>query len=349
MRRCGKRPPGQPKCASKPARVMRLAAVVAATSVAAGFGLFTRPGGDIPPARAADGARVVSIDVGGVPTSLVETSGAVWVATGLGGIVRIDPFTNEPIGRIQPGGSVSMLARGYAALWAIDVFRGRLLRIDPRAGRVTRAIDVDALPSGLAIGHGLVWVESQLASSVAGIDPRTGQVRKLALFARGELWPGGLAVSRDGVWVVTAGGNEVSLFDPVTMTFRRRLHVSGARTLSVDGSGAWVGLAGRSFVLRIQHAHPAKVPTFIPAGGYGPVLTGHGPLWVGSTGAVSQIARSGTVVRRIRLPRGQPVDALAVSGGLWVADQRHRKVLRIAVAHSPRGLRGQSQPQTENR
>ena len=219
MRRSRDHSPQRSKI-SKRARATRLVAAVAATSVAAGFGLSARAEGETP---AAPARRVVSIDVGGVPTSVVETSGAVWVATGLGGIVRIDPFTNEPVGRIRPGGSVSMLAHGYAALWAIDVFRGRLLRIDPGAGRVTKAIRVGALPSGLAIGHGLVWVASQLASTVAGIDPRTGQVRKLALFGPGELWPGGLAVGRDGVWVVRARGNEVCLFDPATMTFRLRL------------------------------------------------------------------------------------------------------------------------------
>jgi DNA-binding beta-propeller fold protein YncE len=140
------------------------------------------------------GARVLSIDVGGVPTSVVETFGSVWVATGLGGIVRIDAFTNELVGRIRPGGSVSMLARGYSALWAIDVFRGRLLRIDPRTSRVTKAIDVGPLPSGLAIGHGLVWVASQLASTVSGIDPRTGQVEKLAIFARASCCASGTLV-----------------------------------------------------------------------------------------------------------------------------------------------------------
>lgn len=323
--------------------IARTTAAAVAVVGAAGWGVSAPAEGHVG-ARVAAGARVVSVDVGGVPTSVVGTSGAVWVATGLAGIVRIDPFTNEPVGRIRPGGSVSMLARGYAALWAIDVFHGRLLRIDPRTSRVTKAIRVGPLPSGLAIGHGLVWVESQLSSTVSGIDPRTGQVRKLALFARGELWPGGLAVGGDGVWVVTAAGNEVSLFDPATMTFRRRLRVPGARTLRVDRSGAWVGLAGKSFLLRIRDARVTKIPTLLPPGGYGPVSTGHGPLWVGTTGAVSQIDRSGTTVRRLLLPHGQPVDGVAFAGDLWVADHRHRKILRIAVEDRVRSADAHATP-----
>jgi hypothetical protein len=60
----------------------------------------------------------------------------------------------------------------------------------------------------------------------------------------------------------------------------------------------------------------------------------HGPLWVGTPGAVTQIGRNGTIVRRLLLPHGQPVDGVAFAGDLWVADQRHRTVLRIAVAQS---------------
>ncbi len=146
-------------------------------------------------------AQVVAIDVGDIPTDLMATPTAVWVATGLGGIVRIDPRVNAPVARIRPGGAVTKLAHGLGAIWALDLFGDRLLRIDPRSNRMIRAIRVDGLPSGLVIGHGLVWVASQLESTVAGIDPRTGVVVKLARFARGELWPGGLAVGPEGVWV----------------------------------------------------------------------------------------------------------------------------------------------------
>ena len=171
-----------------------LTAFAAAALPAGSWGTVddTAPVSRVPTAASHESvAQVVAIDVGDIPTDVVATPTAVWVATGLGGIVRIDPRVNAPVARIRPGGAVTKLAHGLGAIWALDLFGDRLLRIDPRSNRVIRAIRVDGLPSGLVIGHGLVWVASQLESTVAGIDPRTGVVVKRARFARGELWPGG--------------------------------------------------------------------------------------------------------------------------------------------------------------
>ena len=198
------------------------------------------------------------IRTSGVPTDVVAAPSAVWVAMGHDGVVRVDPSTNDVVARIHPGGSVTRLARGLGAVWALDLFGERLLRIDPGTNRVVRSIRVGPLPSAVAIGHGLVWVASQLDSTVAGIDPRSGQVVKLARFAGGELWPGALAVGPAGVSVVTAAGNEVSVFDPETMTFRRRLAVPGARTLAAAGQDTPVGVAGGTLLrVRNRSSHPS--------------------------------------------------------------------------------------------
>jgi streptogramin lyase len=42
-------------------------------------------------------SAVAMIEVGGSPSAIVAAAGAVWVSTGLAGIVRIDPATNEPV------------------------------------------------------------------------------------------------------------------------------------------------------------------------------------------------------------------------------------------------------------
>jgi DNA-binding beta-propeller fold protein YncE len=181
----------------------------------------------------------------------------------------------------------------------------------------------------VAVGHGLVWVASQLASTVSGIDPRTGQVVKLARFAQGELWPGALAVSREGVWVVTAGGNEVSVFDPETMTFRRRLHVTNARTLAVAGGTAWVGLAGGK-LLRIRGSKTVPVAVGIRGDGYGPSLAAAGRLWVAEGRDVLTLdVSSGAAVLYARLPRGTNAGPIALRGGLWVVDGNRRELLRL--------------------
>lgn len=271
-----------------------------------------------------------AIHVGGVPTDVEASSDAVWVATGLGGLVRVDPSTNRPVARIRPGGAVTSLARGFGAVWALDLFGERLLGIDPSSNRVVATTRVDPLPSAVAAGHGLVWVASQLASSVAGIDPHTGQVMKLARFAPGELWPGGLAVSRYGVWVVTAAGNEVSVFDPDTMTLRNRIRVPGARTVLAAGRGAWVGLAGRNELLRILDGKIVRVWPGVSADGYGPSLTLKRRLWVAERNQVVALdPASGDVVFRARMPRKTVAGPISVGSGLWAVDGQRGELVRL--------------------
>ena len=313
-----------------------LAGLVAVATVVAGLNITADTASRVTERRPVRGgapaACTVSIPVGGVPTDVDAAPGAVWVATGLAGIVRVDPTTNRPIARIRPGGSVTALAHGLGAVWALDLFEERLLRVDPRSNRVTTVARLDPLPSAVAVGHGLVWVASQLASSVAGIDPRTGRIVKLALFARGELWPGALAVDRYGVWVVTGGGNEVSVFDPETMSFRARLPVPGARALVADGSGAWVGVAGGTALLRIRHGRVVQAPLGMRSGGYGPSLATARRIWVAERDAVVEVDPvHGTVVRRTRLPRGTEAGPIAVARDAWTLDSDRGVLLRLGA------------------
>ena len=325
---------------SKMLRFAALVALAATATVIAGRGmtaLAVTETAEHGVARSWPTTCTVSIQVAGVPTDVEASHSAVWVATGLGGIVRVDPSTNDIVARIRPGGSVTRLARGLGAVWALDLFGERLLRIDPRTNRVVQSIAVDPLPSAVEVGHGLVWVASQLASTVSGIDPRTGQVVKLARFARGELWPGALAVGRSGVWVVSAAGNEVSVFDPGTMTFRHRLALPGARTLAAAGQEAWVGIAGGT-LLRVRNDTIAPVALGTRGDGYGPSLAAGGRIWVGDRSEVVALDPStGAVVLRARLPRG--TDAGPIAGGreLWIVDGARHALVRLRQCERRQG------------
>lgn len=314
-------------------RLSAIVAVAAAATAGVGWTLTGPPqaGMSAHGGSAARPACAHSILVGGIPTDVETSSEAVWVATGLAGIVRVDPSTNEVVARIRPGGAVTRLARGLGAIWALDLFGERLLRIDPGTNRVERSTHVDPLPSAVAVGHGLVWVASQLESTVAGINPKTGQVVKLARFARGELWPGGLAVSHDGVWVVTAAGNEVSVFDPATMTFRYRLRVPGARTLVATGREAWVGVAGGSRLRRIRDGRLVHPVLGVRSDGYGPSLAAADRVWVAEGDALVEVDPVTGAGHRTRLPRGTEAGPIAVAGDPWTVDAKRGALLRVGT------------------
>ena len=293
-------------------------------------------------------ATVTRIEVGGTPSSIVATRRAVWVATGLGGIIRLDPVSNAHIARLRPGGAVIDLARGFGALWAIDLFGDRLLRIDPRTNRVTDRVNVPAMPSGVATGHGLVWVTSQLDSTVVGVDPATGRIVKRVEFGYGELWPGGVATSRAGIWVIAGRGNELVLIEPAPLAIVRRVPILGARTLAVSSGAVWVGRSRSALLARVD----AGGITFIPVerhrpDGYGPMLGSGSSLWLAARGRLGMLDARNRIAYSMRLPMVGEVGALAVAGDVWIANRSAGTVLRIrppsagarvlATAASPKG------------
>lgn len=273
-----------------------------------------------------------AIPVGGVPSSIEAAAGAVWVSTGVHGVVRIERARNRIVGRIRPAGAVIGLAAGFGALWAIDVLGDRLLRIDPHTNRVTASIEVGRMPTGLAVGHGRVWVESQLDSSVAAIDPRTGRIAASRRFAYGELWPGGLAVAPDGVWVVTARGTQVTRLDERTLSVVRQVAVIGARTLATAAGALWVGRAGDKPLVRIDPN--AVTELAVPSGhvrdGRGPALAADTSVWVaGHRRLRAYEATAGALELDLPLPTSGRAGAIAVAGDLWVADDDSASVLRV--------------------
>ena len=109
-----------------------LAAIVAVLLLAT-----STPATDARPRRAdADTGTVAAIAVDGTPLRIVATAGAVWVAAGLRGIVRIDPRTNE----------------------------------------VVATVDTPIAPDGLAFDGTTLWVATELGPELAGIDPATHEI-----------------------------------------------------------------------------------------------------------------------------------------------------------------------------
>ena len=83
-----------------------------------------------------------SIPVGGAPTALSATPGAVWVSDTTGEISRIDPEYNRPVptGQLAAGSSLPLGTAGrmLPASGSIEQLAGWLVKLRPKPGRLKR-------------------------------------------------------------------------------------------------------------------------------------------------------------------------------------------------------------------
>ena len=108
--------------------------------------------------------------------SMTVAGGKVWVLTGAGTVVRIDPATNTVVGKPLPvPANAEAITVGDGALWAASVAPGDLAapgvdavsRIDLATGRSVATIKVRRAPLDLAATPGAVWVPTLAVAATA--------------------------------------------------------------------------------------------------------------------------------------------------------------------------------------
>jgi DNA-binding SARP family transcriptional activator/streptogramin lyase len=101
---------------------------------------------------------------GGTPPTPVVGAGAVWTSTYLTKTLwKIDPATDQFIGRVRLGRPAVGVAFGEGAVWVVGN-DATLLRVDPNSETVVRTIRLGVyaaqqdVSAPLAVGQGAVWV-----------------------------------------------------------------------------------------------------------------------------------------------------------------------------------------------
>src|SRR5512132_4245679 len=182
------RPPSP--CAPRWHKVLAVAVLLAAAGCSGaadnpGSSRSTQP----PPAPSDTGATVPAFDRGRfaavipVPgaASMTVADGRLWVLTGAGTVVRVDPATNRVVGKpLRVPADAEAIAVGQGALWVARVAPGDLgaphddavTRVDLASGRTVATIKVRRGPLDLAATPGDVWVTNSGGGgeSVARID-----------------------------------------------------------------------------------------------------------------------------------------------------------------------------------
>jgi glutamine cyclotransferase len=111
---------------------------------------------------------------GGGANNVAVGERAVWMLSGDGNLLKVDPATNEIAAMVSVGDSPSHLAVYGGGVWAmVQVKEFRLVRVEPRTMHIVASEDIGPIPKigegGLAAGGGYVWFSSE--EGLARVSP----------------------------------------------------------------------------------------------------------------------------------------------------------------------------------
>jgi Protein kinase domain len=230
--------------------------------------------------------RVVStFSVGGTPIDLLAAAGSLWVGTGSGRVLQIQPSTD------------------------LEVRSWRL----PNAGKSSPFVD-DRGAGYLAYGAKRVWAASFRA--ISRIDPGSSRL----VPGRSAVW-GPFAYGFHSLWTT---GSDTGLFRLVPTTLRRQatieLPISG-RDVSVGLGSVWLPDDQGRRIWQIDPAQDVVQATYEAPGRTSATTVGGGSVWATSDdGSVVRIDPSTGKTERISV--GGAPTGVAFGGGLvWTSVQ----------------------------
>ena len=130
------------------------------------------------------GRRRDGFEIGGTPDALAYGSGSVWALDFLESeVIRIDPSSDEVIGRVPLGGNPRDIAAGDGGVWVMDPDAGTATPIDPSSNSPGDPIGVGPAPSSIAVGLGFAWVGDGEDGNLYRIDPELSSATPIPLGA----------------------------------------------------------------------------------------------------------------------------------------------------------------------
>ena len=203
-------------------------------------------------------ARVIDLDFGSVGDSLklglpgipngfrpmAVTPGAVWIASGATGLVRLDPRTRRVKARVLLGNEPADVAVGAGAVWVSDAWDGTVTRVDPSTNEAADPILVGTSASGIAVAGGSVWVTVPYEDRVKRIDLDSNAVSD-AVPVSGE--PAAIAFGAGSLWVTTRSGGTLVRIDPATARVQETITLGNSpQGVAVVGGDVWVAVQARA-------------------------------------------------------------------------------------------------------
>jgi DNA-binding beta-propeller fold protein YncE len=112
----------------------------------------------------------------GAAIGVVGAFGSIW-ATGLDGVIRVDPATNAVLATIPIPAGGGWTAASTDAVW-VTTGESKLARIDPQTNAVTASVQLRGNLGDPAFVGGKVWVPEVQQNDVAIVDPATATLER---------------------------------------------------------------------------------------------------------------------------------------------------------------------------
>lgn len=137
-----------------------------------------------------------------VPADVAVGAGQVWVGTGTGGLLRLDPTTGN-LRRVDGLDPIDAIAVGHGSVWTLDTFAGAVTRYDPgtmrRAGLITIAGGID----DIVAGERAIWGLSRSLGSLTRFDVDEAEAAPLVQVGAE---PTAIAAGLGAIWVSDEDG-----------------------------------------------------------------------------------------------------------------------------------------------
>jgi streptogramin lyase len=276
---------------------------------------------------------------GAGPVVIATGYGSVWVGTGAGFVVRIDPRTRRVAQRIDVSRtSVAGLVPAYGGVW-VATGTGLLSRIDPRTRRVTDLWRPDVCTStSVAVAAGAIWVLDFHHERICRIDPLRRRISRRVWIEAGRpltLWSDGTRLWLD----VEVDPKPPPVEDHLEHVRQIALdpHTGAPLGPAIDTSG-WVGFSGGLGSLWAADPVARTLARIDPSNGITVALrTGVDASWAPTAGFGALWLPAGRAL--LRLDPASLADVAAVpvaassvavgSGAVWVLSMADGTVTEV--------------------
>jgi streptogramin lyase len=268
------------------------------------------------------------------PDWLTFDGGYLWVKQDDGMVVRIDPRTARPSGKLRADTKSEHLCQGLGsgggAVWSCS--GSDIVRIDPKRLTVTDSIPVGKVfdQGKLVFVGGRIWVLTGEGDSLVGIDAASASPGSpIALpDACSELGAG-----PDTIWVLCPFAGKVLAVDPAGASVEAELEIDSPTFAVATESDLWVGSAGDLVRVDLETLEPVARYVGLDPGPDGDVAVDGEEVWVRTpAGFLHRIdAASNTVAEQI-----EPDEALSggavlfAEGSLWTTAFDDSLLLRLS-------------------